>query len=181
MRWCVMRCSLADFLGGAGGCAPPPPQLHSCTPPTCFAPPNIYLHPPNIFAPYPRNYSMLNSINKQHMFLQIIRFYSFRPRLFWHFWCSQVHSRTLGDLFLRPQTPAAAPSASASRCLGRTPPTVLAPPQQHCSGSALGGVDRRCRPIIIILNYICNIITSRRDLRGKLAWVRHSQPRCVGN
>ena len=83
------------------------------------------------------------------MYLQIIRFYSFRPRLFWHFWCSQVHSRTLGDLFLRPQTPAAAPSASASRCLGRTcstalrvvelapPPTVLAPPQQHCSGSAL--------------------------------------------
>ena len=60
------------------------------------------------------------------MFLQIIRFYSYRPRLFWHFWCSQVHSRTLGDLFLRPQTPAAAPSASASRCLGRT-----------CSGSAL--------------------------------------------
>ena len=67
------------------------------------------------------------------MFLQIIRFYSFRPRLLWHFWCSQVHSRTLGDLFLRPQTPAAAPSqalrvASVALARRREAPSSLHPP-----------------------------------------------------
>ena len=35
------------FWGGAGGCAPP--QLHSCTPPTCFAPPQHLLAPPQHF------------------------------------------------------------------------------------------------------------------------------------
>ena len=48
------------FSGGVRGVRTP--QLHSCTPPTCFAPPqHLLAPPPNIFAPYPRNYSMLNS------------------------------------------------------------------------------------------------------------------------
>ena len=50
--------TLADFLGGAGGAHPPTSFVH---PPNMFCtPPNIYLHPPppNIFAPYPRNYSI---------------------------------------------------------------------------------------------------------------------------
>ena len=64
--------SLSDFLGG--GAHPPNFIRAPPPPPTCFAPPNIYLHPPNIFAPYPRNFSIRGQaayVPPNYSFLQL--------------------------------------------------------------------------------------------------------------
>ena len=66
--------TLADFLGGCGGAHPPnfiraPPNMF-CTPPTFTCTPP----PPNIFAPYPRNYSIRGQaayVPPNYSFLQL--------------------------------------------------------------------------------------------------------------
>ena len=68
IEWCVIFIT-GGFSGGVRT-----PQLHSCTPPTCFAPPQHLLAPPNIFAPYPRNYSIRGQaayVPPNYSFLQL--------------------------------------------------------------------------------------------------------------
>ena len=126
------------FSGGGGCGGVRTPQLHSCTPQHVLHPPNIYLHPPpNIFAPYPRNYSIRGQtayVPPNYSFLQLQTtpvltflmlsgtFYDSRRPIFAP---PDPCRSSLGKRF---ELPRSLLLDGASRRRARIPPTVLAPP-----------------------------------------------------